>query len=541
MAVARPASAVERHVVLRCAHWSVIASGAALDTPVAVVADHRVVAASRPARAEGVRIGLRRRDAQARCPSITLIDHDPDRDARRFEPVVRSLTELVPVVEVPEPGVVMFGSRGPSRWCGGDAALAERVVGLVRAALDPDLELGLGLADGRFAATIAAHHAGRVGRPVVVAPGPEATAEFLGPVGVRSLSVVGGLPGEFIGLLERLGIRTLGAFRALPVRDVAARFGPDGSLAHRWATGHDDRHLAAAAPPPDLAVTQVFEEPATQMGTVVFAARQSAEELATRLDERGEVCLRLLVEAETEHGERSDRRWSQGSGLSAAAMVERVRWQLDGWVGQPGGLSGGVVLVRLVPEEIRAARGRQLGFWGEATSADEVAVRAITRVIGLLGPEAVLVPEWNGGRHPGERYRWVPASSTDVADPSARRRALTVPDHPWPGSLGVPSPAWVTPQPVPAVVLDVHGEPVRVDGRGAVSAEPARFGMANGDGGTGRLAEVVAWGGPWPTDERWWDPARRRRRARFQLVTADREAVLVALESGRWWLEARYA
>jgi protein ImuB len=214
-----------------------------------------------------------------------------------------------------------------------------------------------------------------------------------------------------------------------------------------------------------------------------------------------------------------------------------VRWQLDGWVGQPGAVSAGVVLLRLVPLEVRAARGRQLGFWGEATSADDVAVRAITRVTGLLGPDAVLVPEWNGGRGAAERYRWVPAGSADVADPSARRRALTVPDHPWPGSLGVPSPAWVAPSPEPVVVLDALGRSVRVDGRGAVSGAPARFGMADG----GDPSEVIAWGGPWPIDERWWDPARRRRRARFQLVTAEHDAVLVALESGHWWLEARYA
>ena len=49
-----------------------------------------------------------------------------------------------------------------------------------------------------------------------------------------------------------------------------------------------------------------------------------------------------------------------------------------------------------------------------------------------------------------------------------------------------------------------------------------------------------AWAGPWPTEEHWWDPARRRRRARFQLLTVQGEAVLVSLEQGSWWLEARY-
>ena len=55
-----------------------------------------------------------------------------------------------------------------------------------------------------------------------------------------------------------------------------------------------------------------------------------------------------------------------------------------------------------------------------------------------------------------------------------------------------------------------------------------------------RWAPVVAWAGPWPVDERWWDPPAHRRRARAQVVTADGTARLLALEGGRWWVEATY-
>jgi protein ImuB len=56
----------------------------------------------------------------------------------------------------------------------------------------------------------------------------------------------------------------------------------------------------------------------------------------------------------------------------------------------------------------------------------------------------------------------------------------------------------------------------------------------------GPPAEVVAWAGPWPADERWWDAEARRRRARLQVVTAGAGAHLLALEAGRWWVEATY-
>jgi protein ImuB len=51
---------------------------------------------------------------------------------------------------------------------------------------------------------------------------------------------------------------------------------------------------------------------------------------------------------------------------------------------------------------------------------------------------------------------------------------------------------------------------------------------------------VVGWAGPWLLDERWWDPPVRRRRARFQVVTADGRAHLLVVEDGQWWLEATY-
>jgi protein ImuB len=56
----------------------------------------------------------------------------------------------------------------------------------------------------------------------------------------------------------------------------------------------------------------------------------------------------------------------------------------------------------------------------------------------------------------------------------------------------------------------------------------------------GPWSDVVAWAGPWPIEERWWDAARHRRRARFQVVTADGQARLVALEGGTWQVDAVY-
>jgi protein ImuB len=84
--------------------------------------------------------------------------------------------------------------------------------------------------------------------------------------------------------------------------------------------------------------------------------------------------------------------------------------------------------------------------------------------------------------------------------------------------------------PLPTEVIDAAGAPVAVTGRGLLAAPPARLAGA----------AITAWAGPWLADERWWDPPAHRRRARFQMVTTDGVARLVALENGRWWVEATY-
>ena len=74
--------------------WPVTAAGFAADAVAAVMGANRVVARTAAAAADGVVIGQRRRQAQRRCPHLTLVDRDADRDAREFEPVVRAVAEL---------------------------------------------------------------------------------------------------------------------------------------------------------------------------------------------------------------------------------------------------------------------------------------------------------------------------------------------------------------------------------------------------------------------------------------------------------------
>lgn len=575
-----------RTVVVWCPDWPVVAAGIAehlpAQRPAAVVAANRVLSCSAVARASGVSRGLRRREAQARCPDLVVHAADPDRDARLFEPVAAAVEQVAPGVEVVRPGVVALAARGPTRYFGGEPAVAERLVDHVATATG--VECAVGIADGLFAAAAAAR------RGLIVPPG--GTGRFLAPLaaielcrdpGIEQDTRTGGelaVRTELVDLLARLGIHTLGEFAALPADAIASRFGAAAVVAHRVAAGCQERPVGRRDPAPDLVVTVVLDPPVDRVDAAAFAARSAAARLSEVLADRGLACTRLGIQAVSESVADSSREelartWRCAEPLTAAATADRVRWQIEGWLTagrRVGAPRGPIVTLRLVPEEVVAAGTLQLGLWGETGESDARAGRALVRVQTLLGgPDSVLTAVLDGGRSPAEQVRLVPWGDARVP---RRDPAL-----PWPGRLPAPAPAVVLPDPVPAEVLDASGEPVTATEGEAVSAGPAFVRVPEA---TGPTRPVLGWAGPWPVRERWWDPATARAVLRLQVLLAPvggpgpvgglgpvggptldaartsrsqresrqpqdlrdpqsvEEAVLLVHRDGRWWVEAVY-
>jgi protein ImuB len=533
-----------RVIMVWCPAWPVMAAGIAAgvpsSAPAAVIAANRVVACSAPAWTDGVRRGMRRREAQERSPELVVLADDPGRDARLFEPVVAAVEELAPGVEVVRPGLVAVPAQGPVSYFGGVQAVAERLIDQVAARAGVECQVGAG--DGLFVAMLAAH------RGVVVPPG--GGLEFLAPLSIAELDQPMERPGspsrseraDLVDLLHRLGVRTLGAFAAIPERDVASRFGGDAVIAHRLARGLSSGQLARRRPPPELMVSQVLDPPADRVDTAAFATRATAELLHTRLSAHGLACVRLAIQAETERGELLNRVWRCAEPLTFAGIVDRVRWQLDGWLrsgGEGGRSRERLRMLRLIPEEVIAGPALQLGLWSgvDGSAADaERAGRALLRVQGLVGPEGVLTGVFGGGRGPSDQVRWVAWGDERVP--------ATDPDSPWPGRLPGPFPATVPKKPLPAAVLDETGAEVGVTGRHRLTASPHRVSV-NGD----PPRRVCAWAGPWTAVERWWVDGDEHRVARLQVVVSGQRdggadtadgAFLLLRERGQWLVEGVY-
>jgi protein ImuB len=514
-----------RMLVVWCPDWPVVAAaagaGLSLTVPMAVVLANRVVASSAVARTEGIRRGMRRREAQGRCPELVVFEDDPVRDARLFEAVAVAVEELAVGVEIVRPGLIAVPARGPAGYCGSEEAAAERLIDQV--AGRAEVECQVGVADGLFAATLAAH------RGLVVEPGR--SPAFLAPLAVNELRQPGGPDRtELIDLLRRLGLRTLGAFAEITERDVATRFDAEAVRAHRLARGLDERPPSRRRPPPDLSIMAELDPPVDRVDAAAFVAKSLADRLHAGLAAHGLACTRLGIYARSERDEELGRVWRCAEPLTPNGIADRVRWQLDGWL-RTGGPTAALQKLWLEPEEVVAGQALQLDLWrGEGhAEAAERASRAMVRVQGLLGPEAVCTPVLGGGRDPVDRVRLVPWG--EELTPSAD------PDLPWPGRLPEPSPAVVFPEPIPAVVLDKSGTPVQVTDRDLLTAQPAQVSV---NGGAPR--PVTAWAGPWPSDERWWDQAPRCQ-ARLQVLLGQepaQAALLLAYDQNTWTVHAHY-
>ena len=533
-----------RVAVLECIDWPAVAAQHELHSrgkehgAVAVLHAQRVVARTSEAARNGVLVGMRRREAQAACPQLHIAPSNPERDRLMFEPVVQSVAQLVPLVEVSTPGIIVLATRGPSRYVGGDTALAQRLHAMVEHVLvgmgnAGVASFGVGVADGRLAAHVAARHAATIDGWHVVDVG--ASQQCLSQLPVAVLADFAEIDRSVVSLLQRLGIAHLADIAAVQLSVLTGRFGPVGEELHRLARGIDRHPPVTVAPPPDRASVHRFELPVEDINTVVFAVRVVADELAAHLGAHGASCVRLHVSLQTDHGEQSERVWYQPEGLTAAAMAERVRWQMEAWVATRG-VTSGVVLVRLSPVGVRAREGRQLGLWGGSSEADEWAARAVERLVALLGPHSVHVAEWKGGRDAGEVFVLAP---TAVIDMQRRSESVVTNEQQWSGALPTPSPSLIYAEPLPAMVIDAENNVLRVNGRHELSAPPACVVI-----GQYRYS-VVSWAGPWPVEECWWDPLRHRRLVRIQLVlqgiiAGGPQAVLLALEHGEWWVLGKF-
>lgn len=435
-----------------------------------------VVAADGAARGAGVRMGMRRREAEALCPAAVTLTADPGAEAVAFEPVATAVEALVPRVELASPGLLFVPVAGAVSYYGGEKGLVDRVETEVAAVAGEGAHLGV--ADGPFAARLAAVQA--TAAPVVVAD----TARFLAGLDISLIGL-----DELVDTFRWLGITTLGDLSRLPRAAVASRFGDPGLAAHRVASG-EDRRLSPRPIPQEYSVEDQFDPPLTDLGQAAFAARQLAARLLDGLVPRGGMPHLVEVEAVASSGDTRVRTWRSSHPFSEAELAERIRWQLRAWV-ESGEIRGGIRRLRVVPGDL-SDRGRQLEL-DEDVASREDARRALIRAQSLVGPDAVLQALPQGGRDPVAQIAWYRWGEEESGTLERDLRA------PWPGAIPDPPPALTPAEPDPIPIEWQEGFPVRI-----------RLGS--------RWEQVLSWAGPWRRTGRWWEGESAA--DRYQIVTS---------------------
>ncbi|MCW2801552.1 MAG: polymerase, partial [Aeromicrobium sp.] len=369
-----------RTMVMWAPDWPIVAAELSPSMPAAVLDKGHVLACSQSARAEGVRRGMRRRDAQSRCPGLVLHDYNPDADARGFEAVLTAIEELSPGVAPLRPGLCAL--RVPSRFYGGEAeaaaVIAERLVGI------GVWDVRIGIADGLFAAELAARRA--LAQDSLAIP-PGGSAHFLHDLPIDALD-----DPDLVGLLRRMGLLTLGDFAGLPAADVHTRFGTHGELLHRLARGLDPQPVSRRQVPPEFDATLTLEPPLELIEPIAFSLRTTAEGFVTDLAAHGLVCTTVLIEVDADGSLATARRWMHPRWFGATDLIDRLRWQLqaDGAVRAP------VDAVRLIPEVTEPLGDHADSLFGGGP--DERVERGVARVQSIVGHESVVSASVQGGR-----------------------------------------------------------------------------------------------------------------------------------------------
>lgn len=433
----------------------------------------RVVAATRPARAAGVKPGMTLPQARALVPRLLARGRDPHAEHAAQEALLDVAGRFSPRVEDAGDGLVFLDLAGLAPRTAPDPLAFERdlALDLLRAAEKDGLPARAGVAGSKRAARIAA---GLPRSPVVVPPGDE--ARFLDPLPVERLAPELGLAVA----LSRWGVRTAGDLARLPASEVGTRLGDPGRRLHEAARGLDPEPFVPRLPALAFSEGTSLDWPVVGLEPFLAFAGAALERLVRRLAAEALGCARLELSLHLEP-EGCDVRALDlpGPTRDAKTLLSLLRQSLD--ARPPGAPVTGFVL-SACPD--RPRRGQLTLFGPPEVSPDELA-GTLARLLALLGEGRAGSPRPADGHVPGRfvLLPYVPPPAPLLTPPLRNARGL----------LAVRALR-------PAVELEVL---THDDSPVSLSALPSSQTPVRG------RVRVAA--GPWTLEDGWWsaDPAGR--------------------------------
>lgn len=229
-----------------------------------------------------------------------------------------------------------------------------------------------------------------------------------------------GVPLECLGVepdlrdtLDRLGVRTVGAFLDLPATGIRRRFGKRAYELHKLATGELWAPLSPQAPVEPIVEHVDLDDAESNAERLLFLVKRMLTPLLAALAARHEALTVLIIDMKLDGPPpRTERIKLAEPTLDARQILNLVHLRLEGME-----LIAGVTELQLSVESVRATV-EQLRLFVEQPKRDLASARrAFARIRAELGNDTIVVARLREGHLPEASFTWESLETLDLAQP----------------------------------------------------------------------------------------------------------------------------
>ncbi|MDO5721051.1 MAG: hypothetical protein Q4P06_00695 [Actinomycetaceae bacterium] len=498
--------------------------------PAAVVDKQQVVSLTPTASARGVKIGMRQTLALHLCPDLRIMPADSERSARSFQRVLQALDEVGAQVHALVPGIAWMPAEPLLKWHGQQEKVCETIIDTVSRHTASDCLVGIG--QGLLGAWVSVQTGDLVSHQCAkVEDFPLANLMPLCQNNVTQVEAT-------ISQLSELGITTVKQCRKLGRKHLHTRYGKAGAF---LAALIEDQQTPLPLPlQADVTYreTLTFPGPVNDLDHVLLNLQQVSEKLVETCMGKQLSPRRIHIRArlQTLSGQVERKRgWSLLEVANTRDLLDRLRWQLQGWVNeiqnQPqvnlefADLPTGVTWIQIEADSLVSVADLSPTLWGGTSAVDSRAEAGAYRLQTLVGEDNVRYINVDEGFDPLSRVRsdkWGSARTKPAwhnwqpGDGRARGTNFQ-PGQRWKGALPAPAPATVFRSGIEVQLLS-GVTPVQVDASGGLESIPTALKLpsaakdAQQQVSLDLLHKCIGYGtvnvtsieGPWPVLGRWW-------------------------------------
>ena len=216
-------------------------------------------------------------------------------------------------------------------------------------------------------------------------------------------------------MLHKLGIKTVGAFLALPPGGLSERFGSEAYRLYQSASRELWTGLQPWTIKDPIRQKVLLDDPETDVTRLLFLIKRALHPILTVLAAQSEVLAELWIAFLVEkNGWCKEQIRPAAPTLDDVQVLDLVRLRLESVQ-----FSAGVMEIELVAGAVPATC-EQLQFFAEGRTRDlDAANRALARLRAEFGDQAVVRARLTDGHLPEARFTWEPLQKVQTPRPQA--------------------------------------------------------------------------------------------------------------------------